>query len=135
MHDALACALLPQGSPSKRSRGALFLLALAIAALGPAAGAVAATAAKPSVPAGFKIAKLAAAPKGTMNCDDLASLEGHFFMGCQNKATSGGGGGNSTLIEYSDTGTVVKTWSLKDKIDGLGADPLNQTLLSFPWVW
>jgi len=85
----------------------------------------------PSVPAGFVITKIAApAPASASNCDDLAFLEGHLFMGCQDKTLSVGGGGDSTLIEYTTDGTAVNTWSIKDKIDGLAADPLNHRLIA-----
>jgi hypothetical protein len=84
----------------------------------------------PSVPGGFTITKIAApAPAGASNCDDLAFLDGHLFMGCQNKTLSVGGGGNSTLIEYTPAGAVVNTWSITDKIDGMGADPLNHRVI------
>jgi len=84
-----------------------------------AGAAFAASAPAPSAPAGFAITKLAApAPASASNCDDLAFLEGHLFMGCQNKTLSVGGGGYSTLIEYTTAGAVVNTWSIKDKIDG-----------------
>ena len=48
-----------------------------------------------------------------MSCDDLAFLEGHFFLGCQNKTLSTGGGGNSTLVEYTVAGALVKIWLIK----------------------
>jgi hypothetical protein len=84
----------------------------------------------PSVPPGFTITKIAAPSAATAsNCDDLAFLEGHLFMGCQNKTLSVGGGGNSTLIEYTPAGTVVNTWSITDKIDGMAADPLNHRVI------
>ena len=84
----------------------------------------------PSVPAGFTITKIAApVPASASNCDDLALLEGHLFMGCQNKTLSVGGGGNSTLIEYTPAGAVVKTWSITEKIDGMAADPLNHRVI------
>ena len=92
--------------------------------------AFAASAPTPSVQAGFTIAKIAApAPASASNCDDLAFLEGHLFMGCQNKTLSVGGGGNSTLIEYTTAGAVVQRWSIKDKIDGMAADPLNHRVI------
>jgi hypothetical protein len=84
----------------------------------------------PSVPGGFTITKIAApAPASASNCDDLAFLEGHLFMGCQNKTLSVGGGGNSTLIEYTPAGAVVNSWSITDKIDGMAADPLNHRVI------
>src|SRR5258708_15474543 len=121
--------------PSFRRRDApLFAAALAVVLCSfPifAGSAFAASAPTPSVPAGFAITKIAApAPASASNCDDLAFLEGHLFMGCQNKTLSVGGGGDSTLIEYTTAGAVVNTWSIKDKIDGLAADPLNHRLIA-----
>lgn len=95
-----------------------------------AGAAFAASAPAPSVSAGFAITKLAApSPASASNCDDLAFLEGHLFMGCQNKTLSVGGGGNSTLIEYTPSGAVVNTWSITDKIDGMAGDPLHHRVI------
>src|ERR1700720_427124 len=92
--------------------------------------AFAASAPKPSVPAGFAITKIAApVPASASNCDDLAFLEGHLFLGCQNKTLSVGGGGDSTLIEYDTAGAALNTWSIKEKIDGMAADPLNHRVI------
>jgi hypothetical protein len=99
------------------------------ACLGPAAAAAPVPKPRPTVSAGFTISRLAGAPAGTMSCDDLAFLEGHFFLGCQNKTLGIGGGGNSTLVEYTSAGALVKVWSIKDKIDGIGADPLNHRVI------
>jgi hypothetical protein len=85
--------------------------------------------AKPIVPAGFTITKVAEAPKGAANCDDLGFLDGHLFMGCQDQTTSSGGGGDSTLVEYTPAGAVVQTWQLHHKIDGLAGDPLTHTVI------
>src|SRR5713101_10917 len=128
---------MPQARVSSRSSLRLPDLRHLAAAVGAAligvliwAGAALAASA-PSVPAGFVITKIAApAPASAANCDDLAFLEGHLFMGCQNKTLSVGGGGDSTLIEYTTAGAVVNTWSIKDKIDGLAADPLNHRLIA-----
>jgi hypothetical protein len=105
------------------ARPAVLAVALAVL-LSCAALAPATRAAAPSVPAGFTITKIAApSPSVGANCDDLGFLEGHLFMGCQNKTLSVGGGGTSTLIEYTPGGAVVNTWSITDKIDGLAGDP------------
>jgi hypothetical protein len=50
-------------------------------------------------------------------------------MACQDKTLSVGGGGNSTLIEYTPSGSVVNTWSITDKIDGMAADPLRHRVI------
>jgi hypothetical protein len=114
-----------------RSRARAYTAGLAAMGIGVLCWAkpAAAAAVKPTVPAGFTITKVADAPKGAANCDDLAFLDGNLFMGCQNKTLSNGGGGNSTLVEFSPAGAVLNTWSIKDKIDGLGADPLKHYLI------
>jgi hypothetical protein len=111
-----------------RFRALLFLLCLGALAATQAQAAVAATK-KPTVPAGFTITKVADAPAGAANCDDLGFLDGHLFMGCQDKTTSSGGGGASTLVEYTPAGTVVNTWSIHHKIDGLAGDPLTHKVI------
>jgi len=83
----------------------------------------------PAVPAGFSITRIAGAPAGATNCDDLARLDGHLFITCQNATLSTGGGGNSTIAEYADDGTLINTWSLTDKADGMGADPFHHRLI------
>lgn len=103
----------------------------ALCLLGPASVALAkkpASSPAPSVPPGFTIRKLADAPRGATNCDDLARLDGHLFMACQNMAQSTGGG-ESTIVEYADDGAVVNTWSLPDKADGITGDPLHNRLI------
>src|SRR5215472_385110 len=60
--------------------------------------------------------------------DDIAALGGHLYVGFQNNVGSQGeaaGSGNldSTLVELTPTGSVVKQWDVKGKIDGMGADP------------
>jgi hypothetical protein len=105
------------------------LLAGALALLA-ATPALAAPAAAPSVASGFTITKIAApAPSTAANCDDLVFLEGHLFMACQDKTLSVGGGGNSTLIEYTISGSVANTWSITDKIDGMAADPRRHRVI------
>lgn len=100
-----------------------------------AAGPVSA-ASTPKAAPGFKLTKLAPAPKGATNCDDLALLDGNLFMGCQNNVLSNGTGGpptpkldTSTLVEYTTAGKLVKTWTIKNKIDGVGADPIHHRVI------
>ena len=131
--DAPALAI-PAALPNRAGlpiRVRLWLVGLGVLAAGLVSSAPAAAAppVNPTVPAGFTIVRLAAAPGGATNCDDLASLEGHLFMGCQNKTLSVGGGGSSTLAEYTLSGMLVKAWLVKDKIDGIGADPLNHRVI------
>ncbi len=120
---------MPFGRPFSTLRlGAV----IAVASLIPAAAALGAQAAKPpapTVPRGFTISKLAALPKSATSCDDLARLDGHLFVACQNMTQSTGGGGNSTILEYADDGALLSTWSMPDKADGLTGDPLHHRLI------
>jgi len=59
--------------------------------------------------------------------DDIVTLGGNLFVGFQNgvgpqgePATSGNT--DSTLVEFTPSGSVVKQWDVKGKIDGIGAD-------------
>jgi hypothetical protein len=110
-----------------RAGAALVLASLIVLIAASAPPAVAA--AGPTVPAGFTITKLANSPANAKLCDDLTFLDGHLYLGCQNKTLSAGGGGDSTLAEYGLDGTLVKTWTIKDKIDGMSADPNNHRLV------
>ncbi len=127
-------------SPSSRRRRQRLRAPLAIAVIGAVAagapGAATAATSKPTAAPGFHLTKLADAPKGATNCDDLALLDGNLFVGCQNNVLSNGIGGpptptkdTSTLLEYTPGGKLVKTWTLKNKVDGLGADPLNHRVI------
>lgn len=129
MPDPCAISMPPRAASRLLAGVAVWAAGVGIVAAAASPSALAASATKPTVPAGFKITKLADAPKGASNCDDLALLDGHLFMGCQDKTLSIGGGGNSTLVEFTPTGTVVKTWSVKDKIDGMNSDPLHHRLI------
>jgi len=63
-----------------RSRAALLLGIFGLLAASQAPAALAAPAPKPSVPAPFKITKVANAPGGAANCDDLGYLDGDGFL-------------------------------------------------------
>jgi hypothetical protein len=110
-----------------RLMSCLLLAGLGLLVAAPPAALAAAT--NPTVPSGFTITKVADAPNGAANCDDLGFLDGHLFMGCQDKTLSSGQGGDSTLVEYTLTGTVLHTWSIHHKIDGLAGDPLTHKVI------
>jgi hypothetical protein len=59
--------------------------------------------------------------------DDIVTLGGNLYAGFQNGVGSQGevapsGNLDSTLVEFTPTGSVVKQWDVKGKIDGMGAD-------------
>ena len=60
--------------------------------------------------------------------DDIVAVGGHIFVGWQNGVGSQGEPSassnlDSTLVEFTPTGSVVKQWDVTGKIDGMGADP------------
>jgi hypothetical protein len=120
----------------RRSAGAhgvsLFLATLAAVTVLPAAVAAAA----PSVPAGFTITAFSPVPvtsPPTEGADDIARLDGHDFVGFNNKVPKTGptetSPQNSTIVEYNDGGTVANTFSVRGRVDGIGADPANDRLI------
>lgn len=72
---------------------------------------------------------MADALKGASNCDDLGFLDGHLFMGCENKTLNTGGSGDSTLVGYTPAGTVLHTRSIKHEINGRAGDPLTHKVI------
>jgi len=60
--------------------------------------------------------------------DDIVAVGGHIYVGFQNGVGSQGEPSassnlDSTLVEFTPTGSVVKQWDMTGKIDGMGADP------------
>jgi len=67
--------------------------------------------------------------------DDIVALGGNLYVGFQNGVGSQGeasttGNLDSTLVELTTTGSVVKQWDLTGKIDGMGADPATGTVFA-----
>jgi hypothetical protein len=59
--------------------------------------------------------------------DDIVALGGNLYVGFQNGVGSQGevapsGNLDSTLVEFTPSGSVVKQWDVTGKIDGMGAD-------------
>jgi hypothetical protein len=59
--------------------------------------------------------------------DDIVPLGGNIYVGFQNGVGSQGevatsGNLDSTLVEFTPSGSVVKQWDVTGKIDGMGAD-------------
>jgi hypothetical protein len=104
------------GLPIALSVAVLLLVASAAAAL-------------PTAPSGYSVTRFATPPPGSTNCDDLTRLDAHLFLTCQNGTQSTGGGGDSTIVEYASDGTVINSWSLVDKADGIGADPAHHRVI------
>ena len=69
----------------------------------------------------------AAQTEGLTQPDDIVTLGGNLYVGFQNGVGSQGevstsGNLDSTLVEFTPSGSVVKQWDVTGKIDGMGAD-------------
>jgi len=67
--------------------------------------------------------------------DDIVTLAGHLYVGWQNGVgpqgePSASGNLDSTLVEFTTAGHVVKQWDVTGKIDGLGADPATGQVIA-----
>ena len=67
--------------------------------------------------------------------DDIVTLGGHLYVGFQNGIgpegeESGSGNLDSTLVEFTPAGHVVKQWDMTGKIDGMGADPATGQIIA-----
>lgn len=95
--------------------------------------------ASPSAVPGFTLTTFASAPAtvpATTGADDIASLDGHVFVGWQNGVGTKGepnsitGQSTGTVVEYDSTGATLQSWSLTGKVDGLGADTRHDRLIA-----
>jgi hypothetical protein len=71
--------------------------------------------------------KGAATTESLAQPDDIVTLGGNLYVGFQNNVGSQGevspsGNLDSTLVEFTPAGSVVKQWDVTGKIDGMGAD-------------
>jgi hypothetical protein len=71
--------------------------------------------------------KGAATTESLTQPDDIVTLGGNLYVGFQNGVGSQGevstsGNLDSTLVEFTPAGSLVKQWDVTGKIDGMGAD-------------
>jgi hypothetical protein len=71
--------------------------------------------------------KGAASTESLTQPDDIVTLGGNLYVGFQNGIgpqgeASTSGNLDSTLVEFTPAGSVVKQWDMTGKIDGMGAD-------------
>ena len=71
--------------------------------------------------------KGAATTESLTQPDDIVTLGGNLYVGFQNGVGSQGevstsGNLDSTLVEFTPVGSLVKQWDVTGKIDGMGAD-------------
>jgi hypothetical protein len=67
--------------------------------------------------------------------DDIATLGGNLYVGFQNSVGPQGepapsGNLDSTLVEFTPAGHVIKQWDVTGKIDGMGANPATKLVIA-----
>ena len=67
--------------------------------------------------------------------DDITAVGGHLFTAFQNGVGSQGepstsGNTDSTVVEFTARGHVIRQWDIKGKCDGLTADPARHLLIA-----
>jgi len=112
-----------QGKLARRLMSALGGLAIASIPLA-AQGSGSAPVAEP----GYTISVFATGT-ASYSKPDSATTDGHFvFIGYQNNAASDGTSGSSTIVQYRMNGSVVRSYVVQGKNDGLRINPLTGKL-------
>lgn len=60
---------------------------------------------------------------GGTSPDSVLFGDGSVWISYQNGADTTGASGSSTVVRYTPSGTVLKTWSIAGNVDGLRVDP------------
>jgi len=85
-------------------------------------------------PPGFNVATFARPTSSRIKPDDITRLNNLIAVTWQNgvgpTGTPGSLGGNSTVTAMNPAGTVVTSWTLPGRCDGLTADPANNRILA-----
>lgn len=71
----------------------------------------------------YTISIFATGPAGSSNPDSIAVGDGVVFIGYGNTAPPDGSSGTSTIAEYTDSGKLLKIYTVKGHNDGLRFDP------------
>ena len=69
------------------------------------------------------ITQFAAAPGQATAPDSITTADGFVWVAYTNGASSTGGGGDSTIVQYDLQGDIVHTYSLPGYVDGLKFNP------------
>jgi hypothetical protein len=78
-----------------------------------------------SAPTVDSMTVFASAPSGASNPDSLTVSKDSIWVEYGNTASSSGGGGDSTIVQYGLDGSVQNTITLPGEVDGLKIDPLT----------
>ncbi len=78
---------------------------------------------------GYHVALFAKGAAKTTNPDSITVDAAHIYVGYQNATKADGSdGGSSTIIEYTDDGKEIRSFSITGRCDGLRFDPATHLL-------
>ncbi|HWK46330.1 MAG TPA: hypothetical protein VNT30_16535 [Stellaceae bacterium] len=69
------------------------------------------------------ISVLASAPSGTKSPDSITLANGDIWVAYTNGADSTGASGQSTVVEYNASGTIMQSYNVAGYVDGLKLNP------------
>ena len=73
----------------------------------------------------YSVSVFVNAPNGLTNPDSITSFQGTIFVEYANGTQPDGTGGDSTIVQFSSTGTVLKTYQVVGKSDGMKFNPFD----------
>jgi len=73
----------------------------------------------------YTVSVFANAPKGLSNPDSITYYKGTIFIEYANGTQPAGTGGDSTIVQFSSTGKVLRTYRIPGKVDGLKYNPFD----------
>jgi hypothetical protein len=87
-----------------------------------------AQASEPTAKPPYTVSVFAGPPAGLTNPDSITSAQGNIYIEYANGTNPDGTGGFSTIVEYSATGKILRTFQVTGKADGLKYNPLDHKL-------
>jgi hypothetical protein len=76
----------------------------------------------------YTVTVFAAPPQGLTNPDSITTANGKIYVVYANSTQPDGTGGFSTIVEYSPTGQMLRTFNVTGKADGLKYNPFDHKL-------
>ncbi|MBV8378548.1 MAG: hypothetical protein JO279_16240 [Verrucomicrobia bacterium] len=76
----------------------------------------------------YTVSVFAAPPVGLTNPDSITTAHGDIYIVYANATNPDGTGGVSTIVEYSATGKLLRTFNVAGRADGLKYNPFDKNL-------
>ncbi|HKB89729.1 MAG TPA: hypothetical protein VKC60_04330, partial [Opitutaceae bacterium] len=84
--------------------------------------------ADPKSVSGYAISVFATAPSNFTGPDSITSAHGNIFVSYTNGAAKDGSSGSSVIVQYDTKGTVLHTYTVAGRNDGLKYNPYDKML-------